>query len=167
MWNKILSSVAPMLGTAIGGPFGGMATDFLLDAFSDDEEVNTKEELEAKIAKASPQTLIKLRELNNEFATNMKRLGIKEKDLAAKDRADARAMGINTTLVPQMIISTIFILAFAVILYTTFTGLSDMSPTQSTIVNILLGILSAGVVQVMNFWFGSSSGSKEKDIPQI
>jgi len=167
MWKTILSTVAPILGTAIGGPFGGMATDFLLDAFGDDDEVNTQEELEAKIAKASPETLLKLKQLNSDFQTKMKELGLKEKDLILKDIANARSMGINTTLVPQMIISVIFITAFAVILYTAFTGLTEMEETQKTIVNILLGILSAGVVQVMNFWFGSSSGSKEKDLPQL
>jgi len=28
----------------------------------------------------------------------------------------------------------------------------------------LLGILSAGLTQVMNFWFGSSAGSKQKEL---
>jgi hypothetical protein len=28
--------------------------------------------------------------------------------------------------------------------------------------NMVLGVLTAGQVQIMNFWFGSSSGSKDK-----
>ena len=167
MWKSILKTVAPILGTAIGGPFGGMATDFLLDAFSDDDEVNTEEELQAKILKANPETLLKLKTINANFEVKMKELGLKEKDLAVKDRADARAMGIKTTLLPQMIISTIFVLAFSVILYTVFTESIEMSDTQKTMTTYLLGILSAGMIQVMNFWFGSSSGSKEKDTPKL
>jgi len=167
MWQSILKTVAPILGTAIGGPFGGMATDFLLDAFGDDDEVNSEEELQAKILKANPETLLKLKQLNADFEVKMKELGLKEKDLAAQDRADARAMGIKTTLLPQMIISTIFVLAFSVILYTVFTESIEMSDTQKTMTTYLLGILSAGMIQVMNFWFGSSSGSKEKDTPKL
>ena len=167
MWKSILKTVAPILGTAIGGPFGGMASDFLLDAFSDDDEVNTEEELQAKILKANPETLLKLKTINANFETKMKELGLKEKDLEAKDRADARAMGIKTTLLPQMIISTIFVLAFSVILYTVFTESIEMTETQKTMTTYLLGILSAGMIQVMNFWFGSSSGSKEKDTPKL
>lgn len=166
MWKSILKTVAPILGTAIGGPFGGMASKFLIEKLGGDENT-TEDQMQEMIEKASPETLMKLKTIDNEFKVKMKELGLKEKDLAAEDRKDARAMGIKTTLLPQMIISVIFITAFAIILYTAFTGLADMSPTQNTIVNILLGILSAGVVQVMNFWFGSSSGSKEKDTPTL
>ena len=166
MWESILKTVAPVIGTAIGGPFGGMAAKALVSGLGGDENT-TEDEMKKMVENASPETLLKLKEVETNFKTKMKELGIKEKDLAAKDRADARAMGIQTTLLPQMIISVIFISAFALILYTAFTGLGEMEETQKTIVNILLGILSAGVVQVMNFWFGSSSGSKEKDTPKL
>lgn len=166
MWESILKTVAPILGSAIGGPFGGMAAKALVEGLGGDENT-TEDQMQQMIEKADPETLLKLKEVEAGFKTKMKELGLKEKDIAAKDRDSARQMGIQTTLLPQMIISVIFISAFAVILYTAFTGLAEMAETQKTIVNILLGILSAGVVQVMNFWFGSSSGSKEKDVPQL
>ena len=165
MWESLLKAVAPVLGGAIGGPFGSMAVNALIDGMDDD--VTTESQMKKAVQNASPETLAKLKQIDAEFKVIMKELGVKEKDIAAKDRDGARNMGIQTTLLPQMIISIIFITAFAVILYTTFTGLTEMGETQKTIVNILLGILSAGVVQVMNFWFGSSSGSKEKDTPHI
>lgn len=166
MWKSILKTVAPVLGTAIGGPFGGMASKFLIDALGGDENT-TEDQMAAMIEKADPETLAKLKQIDSDFKTKMKELGIKESQLHVDDRKNARSMGVQTTLLPQMIISVIFITAFAVILYTAFTGLAEMAETQKTIVNILLGILSAGVVQVMNFWFGSSSGSKEKDTPKL
>jgi len=166
IWESILKTVAPILGTAIGGPFGGMAVKALVSGLGGDENT-TETQMQELIASANPEVLAKIKQIEADFKTEMKALGIKEKDLNVKDRNSARTMGMNTTLFPQMIISTIFITAFSVILYTAFTGLSDMGETQKTIVNILLGILSAGVVQVMNFWFGSSSGSKEKDTPKL
>lgn len=166
MWKSILKTVAPILGTAIGGPFGGMASKFLIDALGGDENT-TEDQMQEMIEKANPETLLKLKTIDADFKLKMRELGIKEKDLDSKDRADARAMGIKTTLMPQMIISTIFVLAFAVILYTVFTESIEMTETQKTMTTYLLGILSAGMIQVMNFWFGSSSGSKEKDTPKL
>lgn len=166
MWKSILKTVAPILGTAIGGPFGGMAAKALIEGLGGDENT-TEEQMQEMIEKASPETLLKLKEVDNLFKVQMKELGIEEQQLHADDRKDARNMAINTTLVPQMIISVIFILAFSAIMYVTFTGMSTLQGQQATIANILLGILSAGVVQVMNFWFGSSSGSKEKDTPKL
>ncbi len=161
MWESLLKVVAPVLGGAIGGPFGSIAVKALIDGMDDD--ITTEDQMKEAVQNASPETLAKLKQIDTNFKVTMKELGVKEKDIIAKDRDSARNMAIQTTLLPQMIISIIFITAFAVILYTTFTGLTEMGETQKTIVNILLGILSAGVVQVMNFWFGSSSGSKEKD----
>jgi len=166
MWDSILKTVAPILGTAIGGPFGGMASKFLIEKLGGDENT-TEDQMQKMIETASPETLLKLKECDNEFKLQMRELGIKEKDLEVKDRADARAMGIKTTLLPQMIISTIFVATFALIMYTVFNTTLDMTETQKAMTNILLGILSAGIIQVMNFWFGSSSGSKEKDTPKL
>ena len=38
-----------------------------------------------------------------------------------------------------------------------------MTDTQEKIAMIMIGILSAGMGQIMNFLFGSSAGSKSKD----
>ena len=166
MWKSILKTVAPILGTAIGGPFGGMASKFLIEKLGGDENT-TEDQMQKMVENASPEMLAELKKADNDFKVQMRELGIKEKDLDVQDRAGARAMGINTTLVPQMIISTIFVLTFALIMYTVFNTTLDMTETQKAMTNILLGILSAGIIQVMNFWFGSSSGSKEKDTPKL
>ncbi len=72
-------------------------------------------------------------------------------------------MGIKTSLVPQMILSVIYVLAFAVILYVVFMGELAMSEAQASMANYLLGILSAGLLQIMNFFFGSSKSSQDKN----
>ncbi len=90
MWDSILKTVAPLLGTAIGGPFGGMATKFLIDAFG--EEVTTEDQMQEAIATASTETLLMLIEVEANSKIKMKELDLKEEDLHAKDRAAARAM---------------------------------------------------------------------------
>ena len=34
---------------------------------------------------------------------------------------------------------------------------------NSDVLNVLVGALSAGYIQTLNYWFGSSSSSKQKD----
>lgn len=161
-WRDIVKSVAPMLGTALGGPFGGMATKFLAGKLLGDENAG-EEQIQDLIAAQDPEVMLKLKEADQDFKVRMRELGLDEKKIAAQDRDSARRLGAQTTLIPQMTLSTIFVTAFTVILYAVFTRVVALDGVQQNIVMYLLGILSAGMVQIMNFWFGSSSGSKEKD----
>ena len=156
-WKEMVGSVAPLLGTALGGPLGGMAGKFLADALGVQPDA-----LEDTILGANPETLLLIKNSEHDFKAKMKELGISEEKLHMEDRSSARLMAINTTLLPQAIISGIFISGFILILYTVFTGEIDLDGTMKDAALLLLGILSAGITQIMNFFFGSSSGSKEK-----
>ena len=65
-------------------------------------------------------------------------------------------------LLPQMIISVAYVFAFTSVLYVVFVMDVTWSESQEKMANVLIGILSSGLVTILNFWFGSSSGSKEK-----
>lgn len=156
-WKNIVGAVAPVLGTALGGPLGGIAGKFLADKLG-----VSSEDLPDAIAGATPETMLQIKNAEYEFKTKMKELGIQEEQLHVQDRGSARDLAKSTTLVPQSIIATVFITGFIVILYVVFTGELSFSDTQVMLANVLLGILSAGVMQILNFFFGSSSGSKEK-----
>lgn len=156
-WKNLVGSVAPVLGTALGGPFGGVAGTFLAEALGCDPA-----DLPAKIGAASPETLAQIKNLEHEFKVKMRELGISEEAMHAQDRDSARNLAINTSLKPQAIIAAIFIMGFVVVLYSVFAGKVQLDAPQAQMANILIGILSAGIMQIMNFFFGSSSGSKQK-----
>lgn len=65
--------------------------------------------------------------------------------------------------IPQIIIGTVFICGFIYVLVLVFRGDVTIPEEQREMVIYLLGILSGGMGQVMNFFFGSSSGSKDKN----
>jgi len=164
-WKDIVSSVAPVLGTALGGPLGGMAVKAISGALLGEDEPATGKALEKKIAQAlntDPEALLKLKQANNDFDVKMKGLDIDVYRLDVQDRSDARSLAKDTTLKPQIILSTIYVLGFMSVLYTVFSGSLELTGDQKDIAMYLLGILSAGLLQIMNFFFGSSSGSKEK-----
>jgi len=157
-WKKLIGNIAPVLGGSLGGPFGAMAGSWLADKLGVDVD-----NLEATVNSATPDTLLKIKELDNQFAIDMKKLGLDQKKLHADDRANARKMATNTTLTPQIVLACIFVMGFVGILYTVFSGGIELSNQMSDMANYLLGILSAGLVQIMNFFYGSSVGSKEKN----
>lgn len=66
----------------------------------------------------------------------------------------------QTDNIGAIIISVIATVAFAGVLL-----IWVMKPpsVNSDVLNVLVGALSAGYLQTLAYWFGSSSGSKEKD----
>ena len=159
-WKSIVASVAPVLGTALGGPFGGMAAKFLGNALTGDE--NTSEDvLEEMVTNANPDLMFKIKELDSTFKLEMKRIGLKEKQLVVDDRKDARKL-FSVDKRPQIVLSGIFIGGYFVLVYSLITGGFKVDPSQTALVSTLIGVLTAGVANIMQFWFGSSSGSKDK-----
>ena len=63
---------------------------------------------------------------------------------------------------PQIWFGTFYMVGFLGVLYMVFAGNLMLDETQENIAMVLIGILSAGMGQVMNFLFGSSAGSKSK-----
>ena len=161
-WKGLLGSVAPMLGTAIGGPFGSIAGKMLGDALLGDENA-TEKQIAKAIQHATPADLVKLKEVEHNFTMTMKELDIKEEQLHADDRASARDMMTKTSMTPQVVLSAIFIGCYFALLYVLLLSQVTIKPEIKDMLYILVGILTREVPTIMQFWFGSSSGSKEKN----
>ena len=156
-WKKLVGSVAPILGGTLGGPFGAMAGKFIADKLGVDES-----DLPDVIGSANPDTMLQIKNLDNEFKVKMKELGISEEQLHAGDRDSARDLAIKTSIYPQVTQSVLYDVAFIMVCYYLFSAEVTYTEAQLALISYVMGILSAGLVQVNNFWFGSSSGSKEK-----
>lgn len=158
--KKLLGSVAPTLGTALGGPLGGVAMKFLADKFTDGDTG----QVEDFLLSADPATLADLKKAEKEFEVEMRRLDINLEQLAVADREGARGLAKLKGIWPQVTLSTVFIVGYFGMMYLFVTsdlweGLSDFAKGQ---IAIMIGVLTAGITQIMNFWFGSSAGSKAK-----
>lgn len=163
-WKSMLGSVAPMIGTAVGGPFGAMAGKLLGSALLDDEDA-TEAQIAQALQTADPETIAKIKEAELSFKATMKELDIKEVDLHLKDVQNARDMATKTTLVPQMILSAIFITGYFVLVFILFSGQIKIDDSIRDMSNILIGVMTANIPSIMQFWFGSSHGSKTKGSP--
>jgi hypothetical protein len=160
-WKKTLGTVAPAVATALGGPLAGIAVGMAAKALGLGDGAS-QEDLEKAVLGATPDTLLKLKECENQFKIEMKRLGVEVEKVNAGDRASAREMAVKTTLGPQITLATLFTTGFVLVLYTLFSGEEAINPKMMQPAMYVLGILSAGMIQIMNFFFGSSAGSAHK-----
>lgn len=159
-WKGIVKSIAPMLGTALGGPIGGVAAKMIAGKFLSNENA-TEEELEDFITHASPDQLLKLKELEVEFKKFTKQAGIDVFKLEVQDKASAREL-FKVNIWPQITLSAIYVLGYFVVLYAMLTGQVSIQADMRDTAENLIAMLGAPVLMILQFWFGSSMGSKEK-----
>lgn len=156
--KQVLGAIAPMLGTAIGGPFGTMAGTLLATALGTPE--GDEKAAETALLSASPDILLKVRQAGQDFLVRMKELGISEDKLVFDDIANARAreMAVKDTTPRNL---AYLILAFAgVCIGATLMGWTKV---DSALAGTLIGYLVAESRSALSYYFGSSRGSKEKD----
>lgn len=159
--KSLIGQLAPTLATAIGGPHAGMAVKFLSKKFLGTDDAS-QDEIEQAIAKADPDQLAVLRQIDNDFKLQCKKLGLDVYKVEVEDRKDARAMYVAAGKVPQIILSVVYTLGYFGTIIGLMAGWLTVPTAVSQLMTGLLGVLSAAQVQIMNFWFGSSSGSKDK-----
>lgn len=75
-WKKLVGSVAPVLGTALGGPFGGMAGKFLADKLGVEEA-----DLPEAVESANPEVMLQIKNSEQDFEIKLKELGIEREEL--------------------------------------------------------------------------------------
>ena len=160
-WKSLVRSVAPALGATLGGPAGGLAVKFLADKFLGNPEAEEQDIAEA-IMSASPEKLLELKKLDQDFALQMKELDIDIDRLAIGDRKDARQM-FKVNIWPQVILSALFVVGyFAIIGLLIYFYDIDLNDRVFGILNTVIGVLTGAIPMILQFWFGSSLGSKEK-----
>ncbi len=159
-WKDIIKTVAPVLGTAFGGPAGGMAVKFFADKVLGNPDA-TEADIEAWTLTASPSDMLKVKLADQSFKIEMKKLGIDVMKLDVADRASARILA-QADMTPHIILSTVYTLGYIGLLYFLMTGQVVIAKGTEGMIGPIVGVLTAAQVQIMNFWFGSSSGSKAK-----
>lgn len=162
-WKSALGKLAPMIATAVGGPFGGMAASAALEMLGlEPEKGNEEAQLQKVIESMTPEQAIAIKTAEQNFRMIMRELDLKEEDLHTRDRDSARKLAASTSIVPQVSLSIVYSIGYFLVLYLFITGDIDIAAGIKAEFNMVLGVMTAAQIQIMNFWFGSSSGSKAK-----
>ena len=157
---SLVRTVAPGIATALGGPYAGMAVRTLSDTLLGKPD-GSRKDIEMALLGATPETMLKIKEADNNFVLDMERLGVDLVKLEADDRKDARASNRGAKdKTPAALGVLCFMGFFGILAALMFIEIPTASRGALT---VMLGSLGTIVVQVANYYWGSSKSSAQKN----
>jgi hypothetical protein len=158
-FGPLLGQVAPTIATALGGPLAGVAVKTLSNVLLG-HEGGSEDDVKAAMASASPDQLAALKKIDADFKVQMRELDIDLERIAAGDRDSARKMQSETRdWVPKLLAIVITLGFFGILVWMLING---MPTTGTEALLMMLGALGTAWTGVVNFYYGSSAGSKAK-----
>lgn len=158
-WKSVVGAIAPTVATALGGPLAGAAVTTLSTAL-----LGTPDGTEAKVAEAirtDPDALVKLRTAELEFQARLTELDVDLERIHQADRDSARQRELSTQDSTPRVLAYLVIVGFIGIIGAVL--FAPVKVTDSALLGVLIGYISAKAEQVVSYYFGSSSGSTEKN----
>jgi membrane-bound ClpP family serine protease len=155
----LLGQLAPTIATALGGPLAGVAVKTLSNALFGHEDA-TEDQISDAMASATPDQLAAIKKIDADFKVQMKSLDIDLERISAGDRDSARQMQRETKdWVPKVLAIVITLGFFGILIWMLLKG---MPQTGTEALLMMLGALGTAWTGVINFYYGSSAGSKAK-----
>lgn len=157
-WKGIIKTVAPAVATVLGGPFAGTAVRALSEKLLGKAN-GTEDEIAQAVLAMSPADYVKLKEVEADLQKSFAASGIKIEEIAAGDRASARAREMAThDWVPGLLAIAITVGFFGTLYY-----LANHPIDQNNqYLLLMVGTLSTAWGAVLAYYFGSTAGSSRK-----
>lgn len=160
--SNVLKTVAPWIGTALGGPFAGMAVKFVADKLGIEE--GTLEGVKAALVGMDASQMLALKNADVEFQAQMQKLGFDHIENLAKLENDDRASARNREIAvkdntPKYMA---YVTTFGFFGMLTMMMLAPIPQENRDILNIMLGSLGAAWLGINSYYFGSTRGSEVK-----
>jgi hypothetical protein len=157
--KEIISSVAPFIGSLIGGPLGGEAAS-ALSSFLTGEYNASPESFVNAIKNATPDQLVALKQLDEKYKEKILSVQLAEHQLDNDDIASARNRNIQLhDKMPALLSILILTMFFSILLLFMLYPIRD---SAKDIIQILIGSLAIWCGQAMNFYLGTTHGSATK-----
>ena len=154
-----MGQIAPTIATAIGGPVAGMAVKALAGALGLSQDSST-DDVQTALLTATPEQLAAIKKVDADFKVQMKELDIDLEKIAAGDRDSARNMQMHTNdWIPRAMAIMVTFGFFGILTWLLTKG---VPPTGSETLIYMLGALGTAWTGIVQFYFGSSAGSKAK-----
>lgn len=158
-WKSVISSIAPTVAAALGGPLAGLAVDAVGNALGWTD--STKEKIEDAFSKGqmTGDQIMALKQAEIALLSQEKELGFKFAELEVKDRDGARNREVIVKDNTNKILAYAVVGAFLAVVGGTLAGWAKV---DSVLAGSLIGYLSAKAEQVLAYYFGSTAGSLAK-----
>ena len=159
-WIDTLKSLAPTVATALGGPLAGAAVSAIgsiLGVSQPTQDTIAKVFADGQI---TPEHLAEIRKLEMQYQNDEKERGFKYAELAYKDVDSARQMQITTKSNTPTILSYGVLIGGGSMMVAVLAGWAKV---DGALAGTLIGYAVSEMKAVLQYWFGSSQGSKDKD----
>ncbi|MCV6588076.1 MAG: hypothetical protein OIF57_03445 [Marinobacterium sp.] len=180
--THLFGQVAPTLAMALDGPCATMAQRFLLEGLKTAEvDVDIRQPLQQQEWLHDTRVMQTVRKLEQEFQQEIKGLGLTEEALRVPDDKTVTVQLPGTSSPdqprykqrdrygPQLLMSVVFLAAYfailAAVIYIEANDSLNMKKGENSFmdqIQILIGVLTAGVGQILSYWFGGMMGSKSE-----
>ena len=148
--TSVIGAVAPTLGTALGGPMGGMAAKMISEVLG---VPNTPKAIEKAMAEATPEQMLELKKTEQAFELQMKELEVDVFALETADIQDAR--GKFSKDWTARIIGVAVVGGFMGYIF--LVTLQPPEQNSEALINLVLGYLGGLASAIISFYFGASN----------
>ena len=147
--KNIVGAGAPTIGSAMGGPLGGMAMNKIADVLG---VPNDQKSIQQAIQNATPEQMLELKKAEQEFEIQMEELGVKVFELETQDKQYARGMFSKDWTARIIGLFTIGGFLGYIFLVT----LQPPEQNSEALINLVLGYLGGLASAIISFYFGAS-----------
>ena len=154
LFKNIIGAVAPTLGTAIGGPMGGMAANMIADVLG---VPNDQKSIETAIQNSTPEQMLELKKAEQAFEVQMKELDVDVFELETLDKQQARTIFSKDWTARIIGVATIAGFLGYIFLVT----LQPPEQNSEALINLVLGYLGGLASAIISFYFGASHKGDE------
>ena len=148
--KNVIGAIAPTLGTALGGPMGGLAAKMISDVLG---VPNNPKAIEKAMANATPEQMLELKKVEQDFEVKMKELEVDVFKLETEDIQDAR--GKFSKDWTARIIGVLVVGGFMGYIF--LVTLQPPEQNSEALINLVLGYLGGLASAIISFYFGASN----------
>lgn len=166
-WKDItpwIAKLAPMLGTALGGPMGASAGILIGQALGQEKPTPETVQKALEAQSLTGDQVAALQKAEMDFKLQMEQINVKSiqdlEALAVDDRKDARAMQVAVrSKTPDIGFYVITVGFFGLLTCMLF---HVLPPENDKVLSVMVGSLGAAWLGAVNFFYGSTRDSQDK-----
>lgn len=154
--GKTIAGFAPLLGGVVGGPAGGAIGSVIASAFG----VENKPDQLAEAIKSDPESAIKLKKIELDNKTELEKIAMELARSEIADKQNARKENKHSNM--PAILSGVLSLVIIGIIYLLF--YTPVPEESKDVLFVILGAVMKEWGGAMQYWFGTTRSSANKDI---
>jgi gas vesicle protein len=154
--NDWIKALAPLLGTALGGPLGGAAASFIADKLGLESKTLESVTEVLNSGKMSPEQISQIKLAEVDFKKFMADHEIKLEQISVDDRKSARDMQMSSKSATPAVLTYLITMGFFGVLTVM---LFYPETKESAPLMIMLGALGTAWTSACAYWFGKNAGS--------